>query len=268
MAKLILAVLALGVALNGPAMQQQSASGVAPTKGTDSVLRFEVVSIHPVDMDIMQAARLGRAFRRFDDQQVSFGAAPLMVLIALAFHVGQIDVGNAHSWVKSTPFDIQATLPAGATQAQIPAMLQSLLVERFGLVFHHGQTSRPVYELIKGDGPLKATEAALNPSPYKCNVESGHRVCRGITMEEVAEMLSTRVDAGAGLDSPWLDRPVVDETGIEGAWDLNLDFGRLSADNVPTAAQAVKDLGLKIRPIARVYDTIIIDSINKVPTEN
>ena len=43
--------------------------------------------------------------------------------------------------------DIQATMPPGATVAQVPEMLQRLLAERFGMVVHRETRQVDGYEL-------------------------------------------------------------------------------------------------------------------------
>jgi len=43
--------------------------------------------------------------------------------------------------------DIQATMPTGATVAQVPEMLQRLLAERFGMVVHRETRQVDGYEL-------------------------------------------------------------------------------------------------------------------------
>ena len=40
-------------------------------------------------------------------------------------------------WLESERFDVTAKLPEGATQADVPKMLQALLAERFKLTVHH-----------------------------------------------------------------------------------------------------------------------------------
>jgi uncharacterized protein (TIGR03435 family) len=58
-------------------------------------------------------------------------------------------------------FDVVATLPAGATPAQVPEMLQSLLAERFGLKIHKEKKGFPVYALVVGKSPLKLRRRRL-----------------------------------------------------------------------------------------------------------
>ena len=60
----------------------------------------------------------------------------------------------------SPRFDIQARIPPGAPEAQVPEMLRALLAERFKLIVHRGGSYGPVYSLAVARGGLKMKEAA------------------------------------------------------------------------------------------------------------
>jgi len=61
-------------------------------------------------------------------------------------------------------FDIEATIPQGASQNQIPEMFQALLAERFKLVVHRGAQTQAVLALIAAKGGPKLTGAAPEAS--------------------------------------------------------------------------------------------------------
>jgi uncharacterized protein (TIGR03435 family) len=111
---------------------------------------------------------------------------------------------------------------------------------------------------------------------------TGHLEARGATLSSFAGMLSNM-----------LDRPVLDMTGIEGNYDLALDVApedmvgmrrmtqmagmpHAAADNspapeaapAPSIFTAIQQLGLKLDPRKVPTDHIIVDSMEKVPTEN
>ena len=65
-------------------------------------------------------------------------------------------------WITTSRFDVQATLPAGATKAQIPEMLQALLADRFGLTLHREPKEQSVYALLIGKGGPKLKEGAAD----------------------------------------------------------------------------------------------------------
>jgi uncharacterized protein (TIGR03435 family) len=72
-------------------------------------------------------------------------------------------------------------------------------------------------------------------------------------------------------------RPVVDETGLTGRYDFKIRYQFLgrggdagaAADSAPTVFTAVEEqLGLKLEPATRSFPALIIDSIEREPTEN
>jgi len=84
-----------------------------------------------------------------------------------------------------------------------------------------------------------------------------------------------------GADPVWLDRPVIDRTGLTGSYDFPLDFGRVGAtvgrrgggatdENVVLVPlrDAVKDLGLALESGRAPFDILVIDHSERVPTEN
>jgi uncharacterized protein (TIGR03435 family) len=105
---------------------------------------------------------------------------------------------------------IQAKLPVGAVADQVPEMLQSLLEERFGLKVHHDRKVLPIYALTVGkDGP-KFHESAAGSNPLQCNGDL-HKLCRQVTMEDLANILS--LPHRAGMATEWaVDRIVLDMT--------------------------------------------------------
>jgi uncharacterized protein (TIGR03435 family) len=85
-----------------------------------------------------------------DRGRVRIECADLPMLIAYAFRLSP-DRITGPEWMMSvgaTRFDIAATILQGASENQVPEMLQSLLAERFKLVIHRANTSRAIYALV------------------------------------------------------------------------------------------------------------------------
>ncbi len=111
------------------------------------------------------------------------------------------------------------------------------------MAVHHQMEIRPVYEMTMGNKPnLKPSEDSnsdgakddTKKDTNTCRVESGHYVCRRVTMTELAEMLSALALEGTALslatnnDVDYLiDRPVVNMTNLSGSFDFTLDYGRI-----------------------------------------
>jgi len=159
-------------------------------------------------------------------------------------------------------------------------MLQKLLVDRFHLVVHREEKVEKVYAMVvaKGGHKLKAAdgsgEAVCIPSIGDDNVY--HRDCHNTTMARLAEQLASfapRFFEG---------RPVVDATDLKGAWDFRLDWTPLSGglaglqaapgqefDTGTTIFRTMeKNLGLRLEQQERPMPIIVIDRMDRVPTEN
>lgn len=89
----------------------------------------------------------------------------LQDLMAIAFEVKPYQI-RGPEWIKTEHFDIEATIPEGSTTKDAPAMLQTLLKERFKLTTHSQEQEQPVMALIVGSNGPK-----LKPSPVVANAE-------------------------------------------------------------------------------------------------
>lgn len=267
-----------------------SAQAPAPT--------FEVASVKPVNMSLMEAIQSRRVSVHIDDAMMDLQALPLIAVVQQAYRVPPNQIRNAPEWMSTALFDIRATLPAGASSKQVPEMLQSLLAERFQLAAHHQSEVRPVYELTAGNKRnLKPSEDSSQDDTKtgagKCGVESGHRVCRNVTMTELAAILSGLASQAAIMNAAALsstgdietdflvDRPVVDMTGIGGSFDFTLDYGRIAVGGGGRSGEpgttlpplmrvrdSIAALGLKLEPAKRPFDVIIIDHVERSVTPN
>jgi uncharacterized protein (TIGR03435 family) len=193
-----------------------------------------------------------------------------------AYSVKQHQISGPQ-WMNTTGFNIVAKLPPGVTKEQIKVMLQNLLAERFKLVAHRETTDLPVFALIVGkSGPKLA--AAKDPEagggsfgPWKGNPRE---VATNKTMRSFADFLS-----------PFLERPVVDMTGLNGTYDFTLYWAaeypmvkpapRASGveaeipEPAPTIFEAVQDqLGLRLEPRKASIEILVVDHVEKIPTEN
>ena len=95
-----------------------------------------------------------------------------------------------------------------------------------------------------------------------------HREYFRITMPELAKNLAQYLSTGSPLAPiPGSVAQVVDRTGIEGAWDVVLDYtsGDLA---LPTISASLERLGLRLERTTVPVEKLIVDKIDKVPTEN
>src|SRR5262249_54065134 len=146
---------------------------------------------------------------------LDFGFVSLADLLPYAFRVKSFQVAGP-SWIRESRWNIQAKLPEGASQDQVPEMMQTLLAERFELSIHHEKREQPVYELVAGKGPTK-----LEPSEAGTDANSGCASLPGAFPVLPFPRTTTR---RRKRRPPFLDRPVVDATGLKGTYKFTLDL--------------------------------------------
>src|SRR6202030_2978892 len=146
-------------------------------------------------------------------------------LIAAAYNLNPKTVFGGPPSVDSNHFDIVAETPGDTppTYDEQMTMLQKLLADRFDLKFHRGEKQLPVYALkIAGGGPkLKVSTAPPDAFPegpppliFTVSLPTVHLPARYATTAELASVFQRAV----------LDRPVLDQTGLSGRYDFDLEF--------------------------------------------
>jgi uncharacterized protein (TIGR03435 family) len=184
---------------------------------------------------------------------------PLKVLIEIAYGVRDFQfVGPG--WLSSIRVDIEAKPPAGYKHEQLPMLLRSLLADRFKLAVHHDSKQTSGYALLTAKGDRKFHEA-VGPRGFftaRPGLISGTRVSMGEFTGALAEML---------------ERPVVDKTGLTAVYDLKVEWtpGLAAEASEPGLSlfTALRDqLGLSLRAQKMRVDTVIVDHVEKTPTDN
>ncbi len=258
---------------------------------------FEVASVKP-SRPQSSGAPIGATI---DAQNVRISNFSLFNLMLLAYQVKPHQVSGP-AWMTTETYDIQAKLPEGGRRDQVPAMLQTLLAQRFGLRVHRETREFNVYALVVDkSGPRMKPSSAGEAPPTPNGVVRG-----GVTGDARGGATYTsptgdsRVSAGPGgslhiecskmtmlglanLAGRYRDRPVVDQTGLAGAYDFELD---VSAEDVRDAARAydarpstpdpsgvsldasLRKLGLKLESRKAPAEVIVVDKVEKVPVEN
>lgn len=208
-----------------------------------------------------------------DPTLAMFANVDLCSLIAMAYGVERHQL-SAPEWVSAARFDITARVPLEATQDQYRGMLQNLLIDRFRLMSHRGKKELQVYELVVAKNGPKLKARPIDPAVPHDGLKPPHPIptlppgFRGpvnVTLDKVT-MEPLANDLG-GL----LGQPVVDATGLTGTYSINLHVflgpsPPLGAEDVFDALQ--EQLGLTLIQTKRLTDIVVIDYIERTPTEN
>lgn len=248
---------------------------------------FEVASIKPSPPPGSGRTRVGMHGGPGTDDPTLFTCENygLAALVILAYDIKDYQYSGPE-WTQFTRFTISATVPPGATREQFRQMMRNLLAERFRLMVHHEKKDMvasydlvvarngPKFEEVKAPPP--ADDAPLEPWPLKTDANGfpllprGHGYTMAITHGRAA--LHSDEESMPKL-SGQLRQPVTDSTGLKGKYDITLYWVtglRLSADEPgPTIFQALgEQLGLKLESRKGPVDILVVDHVEKVPTEN
>ncbi len=258
---------------------------------------FEVASVKPNKSGLPQVMLGMQPGGRFTATN-----APLRMLIRNAYQLQDFQLVNLPDWATSERFDIVAKAegdvppaPIGTT-GPLQLMVRSLLSERFKLVTHHESRDLQIYALVlaKNDGKLGAQ---LRPATVDCaammaargrsggpppgppplgerpacgmRIGPGTMAGGGFPMSQLAQTLSQ-----------FVQRVVVDRTGLTGNYDLDLTW---TPDQMPQGAPppgappfpAVdpngpsiftalqEQLGLKLDAQRGPVDVLVVDSVER-----
>ncbi len=224
----------------------------------------------------VRAPRIRRAYRsggflrgeRYDLRKVT-----MIDLIRLAYGFEPDDILGGPDWLALTRFDIAAKARASTSPEDLRLMLQSLLAERFALVVHKDVRPVPAFALKLGRDKPKIRKAE-GSGEAECKYlrqpdGSAYAVfaCRNMTMAGFAQQLR-------GMAGDYLADPVVDETGLAGEWDFDLQWNGRSrmlpaGTERTTIFRAIdQQLGLKLAAEKVPGSVIVVDSANEKPTGN
>ena len=264
-------------------------------------LAFEVATVKPGAADGEPAVNFtlgpgdgyGDTGGRLLDSNVS-----LLDYVRFAYKLsdGQVRIlqASAPGWIATKRFDIEAkaTNP-DATKDQMRLMMQSLLEERFGLKAHRETRELPVLALVMAKAGKLGPELRMHDAGQRCSsgtgggdqANVGPAVCGGfVSMGGASAANHVRI-GGRKISMALLaahlgemagfDRPVVDETGLAGTFDLVLEWGPDAGstsggdDRQTEVEEALQDqLGLKLKRERVGVQVLVIDAIEDKPTEN
>lgn len=258
-------------------------------------MAFEVASIHQTKPGEFTPPSFpldpGDAYRGHKGGHFS-ADFPLSIYITFAYKLAlapeqrQALFARLPKWISTDNFEIQANAAGNPTKDQMRLMMQSLLAERFGLKIHFETQQVSVLALtpikpgklgpnLKPHAEGAACDAAPDPSvfPGECDVvallmtpDGKNRLgSRNTTLPLIGVALT-------GLAK--LGRPLVDQTGLTGRFDFQLEWvPESTADGgadvpAPGFIDAVREqLGLKLESTKALMQIPVVDSVER-PSEN
>jgi len=185
-------------------------------------------------------------------------------LILEGFDIKHFQLAGAPGWIDNERYDIDAKVSAGADRQTtispegLRPLLRSLLVTRFRLTFHRETKEVSAYGLVAAKSGTKLHPNTGTPG-HSTDWGKDHINAMDVTVTEFGRVLETQ-----------LDRVVVDETGIQGAFDFKLTWtpdqaGDTSGPSLFTAIQ--EQHGLKLESKKEPVEVLVIDRVER-PTDN
>ena len=230
---------------------------------------------------------------------------PLRALVIQAYKLHEYELLNLPDWAANERFDVAAkTTVAQASGDDRLAMLQTLLVERFKLRMHQEQREMALYSLVFArddrrlgpsitpstidcvarsrapQAPSAPPAPGQPPPPLECGVSMGLMPTEivlnagGIAFTDLIRLLARN-----------LGRPIVDKTGLTGAFNVKMRFqadggglpgmplprspaGASAESNAPSLMAAVQEqLGLRLESGRAQVPVQVVDSVDR-PTED
>jgi uncharacterized protein (TIGR03435 family) len=263
--------------------------------------RFEVASVRPSPESDTPTAALGL---RITSSQVRIASLSMKDYLAIAFNVSPKQIVGP-DWFDETRFDINATIPAGVSRDEFPAMLQELLRERFEMKERREKREFPVYALTIAKNGRTLTPSTLPESDPAAAIEVGGSGSNaGVSIDLGGGSSFTLADLAitarhitlvsfADMLTRFVDRTVIDATGVTGRYDITARLSREEYDATllrsavnagirlpPQVMQimeqgpgnpvgpALEAAGLALDSRRAPLDVIVIDSMLRTPTAN
>jgi uncharacterized protein (TIGR03435 family) len=227
--------------------------------------------------------------------EIELRAITLKDLVLYAWDMAGIEGSNedllaAPKWLDAERFDLIAkatsekhTDAPPLDEGALRVMTRNLLMARFHMAVHYEDRPVTVYSLtgakprLTRADPNSRTGCKFTPlAPGSKSPLTRNFVCQNVTMPRFAEKLRD-------LATDYIDHPVVNATALEGGWNFVLSFSSRGAmqsettqgaeaadpDGRLTLFEALdKELGLKLETRRAPMPVLVIDHVEREPTEN
>jgi uncharacterized protein (TIGR03435 family) len=193
----------------------------------DATPKFDVVTVKPSD-----PTRPGKLFT-IRGRHVMTINTTVSDLITFGYSIQTKQIAHAPAWLDEK-YDIDGVpdVEGQPNVHQMRTLVRDVLVERFGLKFHYDHREMSVYALTVAKSGEKLTVTTDKPS------DPGNFMFGGLGKLTVTN--SSMKDFCDGMQEAVMDKPVVDQTGLKGRYDFNLNW-------TPDETQFVA-MGVRIPP--------------------
>ncbi len=265
-------------------------AAAVPSPTPDSQVVFEVATVkHGRPGDYSAGGSGGPGTH--DPTTYSVENYPLSSLLEIAYGIASYQLSGP-SWLIEERFTVTAKLPAGTTKEQLALMMRNLLMERFQLAAHFETREVAGYQLVVARGGPKLSASPGDPAqtdPAKPDAEfkwavdkegypelpPGRKYAMAMGYgrarwrfadESMQEFTATLGD--------WMHNPIINGTGLPGKYDFVMSWyteaqPNAAADSGPSIFAAVQEqLGLKLESQKIPVKTVVIDHIERMPSEN
>jgi uncharacterized protein (TIGR03435 family) len=241
-------------------------------------LEFEAATIKPVDP---HASMTMMGTDVTPDGVVKLYGQSLITMIEDAFDLNYVQITGGEPWMETNRYNVVAEPPDVIRPShpdtrltwytldnpRLREMLQTLLIQRFNLKIHRTTQIGQVYLLERTSKPLGLRPAKVdNPAEPVRKRRAGNIGWAGAWYLDDATMPELANFAGSNE----LNRPVLDHTGLTGAFDYRAAPDATHASPVDqdnSFLQMLEDVGLKLTPSTGPVETLTIDYAEP-PTPN
>jgi len=244
-----------------------AALGLAQTRAQESTRpQFDVASVKP---NLTLASDRNRSSIRPGPGSVSAKRASFKSLVMWAYGVKAYQVVSSVNWLDSQWYDIEAKADEKTSKDHLMLMMQTLLADRFHLV-QHRETRELAVNALSVDKADK-NGPKLHEAPPGDKVGGQVRFAMAGKAKQLIGTQAPISELIVWLNSLLIDsgRPVIDRTGLTGAYDFQLEW--LPDDDfppTPLSAALQQQLGLKLEAIKAPVEMLVIDRAEKVPSGN
>ncbi|MEP6962026.1 MAG: TIGR03435 family protein [Acidobacteriota bacterium] len=240
----------------------------------DVPLEFVVSTIKPAPDSNIPSGTYGLGAGTYEAH-----GASLIYLLTFGYNMHPKQFVGLPAWATSDRYEINAKLPDGGrpTDAQLRIMVQNLVKDRFGITLHVEKRDLSAYTINVGKGGLAGIKMTRSESQGS---NGGGTFAGSVPGTGVMNMgNATMTDMASLMQRVMLDRPVVDQSGLTGRYNIALKWApddtqftqmnlRLvpppGADPLPDLVTAFQEqLGLKLESTKAPVDVMVIDKVSR-----